>query len=417
MVFEKVGLKNLKLPTMNIPFLRTGKKGPPQAKNKNQSYMMVFGFLGALMFLGSLVFFSAAYFLQTLLVISVLVGVMPIIVFQYLNFKRIKLIETYLPDFLRDVAESNRSGMPLVRAMESASHGAYGPLADEMNIVSAQISWGVPFEETLMKFAERIKSKLVNQAVTIIVQSHRSGGNIADILETVSTDIKTLKRIESERKSKLKIYLISIYMIFFLFLGIIVTLTVTFVPSTPELNKAAGLLGGTPSPLSEDDFKNFFFHLSLIQAFFAGLIGGQMGEGNVLSGVKHSIALLVVTIAVFQLFLAPPSFINKLAETITRIPVGSQNVESSAAAFTIYDSVTSSDLVTKIQAIATQKHLQGYDSLVPEQISFLTSACAPCLSGDIQVANFSVVVKKPAKITYNVISLATKGYKVIIGGK
>jgi flagellar protein FlaJ len=415
MVFEKgFNLKKLKLPKIDIPFLK--KKGPPKAQNKAQFYVIVFGFLGALLFLGSLVFFGNAYFLQTLLVLSVLVGVLPLVILQYMNFKRAKQIELFLPDFLRDVAESNRSGMPLVRAIESASHGAYGPLTEEMTMVSAQISWGVPFEETLEKFAERIKSRLVKQAITIIVQSHRSGGNIADILETVSTDVKTLKRIEGERKSKLKIYLISIYMIFFLFLGIIVTLTITFIPATPELNKAAGLLGGTPSPLSEDDFKNYFFHLSLIQAFFAGLIGGQMGEGNVLSGVKHSVALLVVTIAVFQLFLAPPPFGQRLAETITKIPPGSQNVESSTTAFTIYDSVTSADVLERVKQIALEKRLQGYDELDSETISFSYSDCVPCTSGDLEVTDFAIIVRSPSKITYNVISIHDS-YKVIIGGK
>lgn len=397
-----------------VKLFKKGLKFEFKFKIKNP-LVLSFGVIGVSLFIVSVLFLSNTYFFQSLLVISLLLGGLPFVITQYVTYRRAKEIEVNLPDFLRDVAESNRSGMPLVRAIETASKGSYGALSVEMKLISSQISWGVPFEDTMEKFAARIKSKLVRQAVTIIVESHRSGGNIADILETVSTDIKTLKRIEIERKSKLKIYLISIYMIFLLFLGIIITLTITFVPATPDLNKAAGLLGGTPSSLSEDDFKNFFFHLSLIQAFFAGLIGGQMGEGNVLSGVKHAFALIIITIVSFQIFLAPPLFSDRLASVIVKIPLGSVNVESSPSQFTIFQSVTSSDIATKVIDIAQGKKISGFEDLKADKIVFSATECAPCLRGDIVVDTYSVVVNKPTKIIYNVVALGG-AYRVIIGG-
>jgi uncharacterized membrane protein (DUF485 family) len=274
----------------------------------------------------------------------------------------------------------------------------------------------VPFEETLRRFAERVKSKLVRQAILIIIESHKSGGEIAEILETVSTDIKTLKRIEMERKSKLRVYLVSMYFIFLLFLGIIAALLTTFVPATPQLNEAAGLLGGTPSNMSEEDFKQFFFHLCLIQAFFAGLIGGQMGEGSVISGIKHSIVLIVVTLVVFQLFLASPKLIDKVSDSIIRIPPTTVSAQSVRTAFTIFESTSSNEVVEMVKKKAKDKKLVGYDNMLPTDLTFVASSCIPCERGDVVVSENAVIVNKPSKVTYSVIGMSKAKYRVIIGG-
>lgn len=384
-------------------------------KFPKQRYALILTGIGFLMVGITLIFLQGSVFYQTILIISILIAGVPFLISQYLTYKRAKEIEENLPDFLRDVAESNRSGMPLARAIETATRGSYGALSQEMSIVSSQISWGVPFEETLMKFARRIKSKLVNQAITIVVESHRSGGNIADVLETVSTDIKTLKRIESERRSKLKIYLISIYFIFLLFLGIIVTLTTTFVPATPELNKAAGILGGVGSPLSEEDYKNFFFHLCLIEAFFAGLIGGQMGEGRIIAGFKHSVVLILLTVVVFQVFLPVEPFSSKAANTILKIlPTGS-SVESSPTVFTIYESTTTTDIAKLVVERARERGIFGYEEFEAGDIAFSIADCEPCLRGDITVTPHSIIVHRSTKISYHIIGQYGK-YTIVIGG-
>lgn len=384
-------------------------------KHGYQRYMLILTGIGILMTLITVIFLQGYVFYQSLLIVSILIAGLPFVIGQYLMYKRVKEIEENLPDFLRDVAESNRAGMPLASALENATRGSYGTLSHEMKIVSSQISWGVPFEEALIKFSSRIKSKLVSQAITIIVESHRSGGNIADVLETVSTDIKTLKRIEHERKSKLKIYIISIYFIFLLFLGIIVTLTTTFVPATPELNKAAGIFGGVASPLSEGDYKNFFFHLCLIEAFFAGIIGGQMGEGNIIAGFKHSVVLILLTVIVFQIFIPTESFTSKSADTILKILPSGSSVESSPTAFTIYESTTATDIAKLVMERARERGIPGYEEFEAGDITLSISDCGPCARGDITVTNHSVIVHRPTKIIYHIIGQYGK-YTIIISG-
>src|SRR3989338_2227133 len=101
--------------------------------------MYAITFVAIIASLITLLQFRNATFFQTLLIVDLLGVFTPIIVLNYLNYRRTKLIEAHLPDFLRDVAESNRSGLTLEKAIESAAKGQYGPLTEEMHIVSAQI--------------------------------------------------------------------------------------------------------------------------------------------------------------------------------------------------------------------------------------------------------------------------------------
>jgi flagellar protein FlaJ len=45
--------------------------------------------------------------------------------------------------------------------------------------------------------------------------------------------------------------------------------------------------------LSPQQARTLFFHMSVIQALFSGLVAGKMGEGTVSAGLKHSVVLLV----------------------------------------------------------------------------------------------------------------------------
>jgi len=357
--------------------------------------------IGVVMILATVALLMNLVYFQTIFVVSLLVTFTPLILLNYIEYKRVKLIELFLSDFLRDVAESNRSGMPLERSIESAAEGSYGPLTEEMRIVSSQISWGVPFEDAMLKFSKRTKSKLVQQTMLIIVESYRSGGDIADILETVSSDIRSLKDIESKRRSDLQIYVISTYFIFFLFLAIILVLSKSFVPATPQLNNVAQMVGGTVSKVSEDDFITFFFHLSLIEAFFAGLVSGQMGEGSITAGFKHSFILIVVTLLSFQIFLAPEPFASRLATEISRLPPTTMSASSAEMPYTLFSDTTAQDVATMVKAMNKDK--PGWEEFSDKSITFTYSDCKPCDRGDLVVQNNFIIVKKPTKVMYRLI--------------
>ena len=369
--------------------------------------------VGIMMILATFIFLLNSMYFQTVLIVSLLVSFTPIILLNYLEYKRVKEIELNLADFLRNVAESTRSGMPLEKAIASSAEGNYGPLTEEMSIVSSQISWGLPFEDALLKFSKRIKSKLVQQTILIVVESYRSGGDIADILETVSEDIRSLKDIEAKRSSDLQIYVISTYFIFFLFLAIILILSKSFVPATPQLAGVAKLVGGTVSSVTEEDYLVYFFHLSLIEAFFAGLVSGQMGEGNIIGGFKHAFILVIVTLVAFQIFLAPDPFAARVAGEITKLPPSVTSASTDELPYTIATDTTAEDIAKRVNASVGAR--AGWESFSKDKIEFTYSDCDACRRGDLVIQKEFIIVKKPTKALYSV-SVANGFYTINIRG-
>ncbi len=387
-------------------------------KNTTKEEKIVVGvtLIGIVMAILTLMLLPGQEIFQFMFIGSVLIAAFPFAMYQYWLYMRVSKIEKHLPDYLRDVSESIKAGVTLPRAIEMSTRGIYGPLSEEMDKTAAQISWGVPFEEAMRKFGERSNSPLAKRAVTIIIETYNSGGDIAEILETVGKDLKTLKKLRERRRSKLKTYTYTTYFIFFIFLGIMALLTVSFVPATPDLNKAAHMMGGTPTEISPTEFKNFFFHLAMIQAFFAGMIAGQMGTGKIIAGVKHAAILLAVTLITFQLILAPPGFTESVASEIVKIPPGTQGIESGTLIITLSQTVETSDIARATRELAEEQEIRGYSQLRGENIVFMARECIPCQDGRLIVDPDMIQVNQRSEVQVRVVSQRDGGFRVELGG-
>lgn len=53
------------------------------------------------------------------------------------------------------------------------------------------------------------------------------------------------------------------------------------------------------SDIPIEKYRMVFFHAGVIQAFCSGLVAGQMGEDDVLSGLKYAIVMTFIAVVVF----------------------------------------------------------------------------------------------------------------------
>jgi flagellar protein FlaJ len=58
----------------------------------------------------------------------------------------------------------------------------------------------------------------------------------------------------------------------------------------------------TPT-MTPAEMQRIFFHLSLIQGLFGGLVAGKMGEGSMSAGLKHSLVMMLLSFVALKFFL------------------------------------------------------------------------------------------------------------------
>ncbi len=280
------------------------------------------------------------------IILSIFITIVPQLIFNYVNFRKLKEIELRFPHFLRDIVESTRAGMPLHKAIIFSSHTDYGALSPDIKKMAHQLSWNVNIIKVLEQAKERLKkSQTLSRVFRILIETYNSGGSIDSTLNSLSSTMMTIQDTEKERKSTLNQYVIAMYVISLVFLGIIVGINWLMVPifqamATPSAGVSPVGLGSvitnpcntcvygadvacTPCGIytgicsifgSESTsigcyYLALFFSISIIQSMMGGLVAGQIGEGSVVAGIKHSLILVCMTIAAFFI-LVPLGFIG-----------------------------------------------------------------------------------------------------------
>lgn len=231
---------------------------------------------------------------SSVLMIAIIMFIAPIALIRYYDISKIKTLEDFFPQFMRDLVESVRSGMTLPQAIDSVSENDYGHLSYHVKKLNAQLNWGIPFDKALMNFSKGTRSKLIGRIASTIIESHRFGGNITSIFEAISSTSIEIERLREERRLYLNSQLITGYVIFFVFLVVIIGLQKFLVPTLTEV--AVEETTTSPETKQEviDEYVVIFRNLIILQGLFAGLVIGKMAEGVIVGGVKHSLFLMII---------------------------------------------------------------------------------------------------------------------------
>jgi flagellar protein FlaJ len=242
------------------------------------------------MFWGTMIFDEFLFF-------AVITAVFPPAVLGYIDYKWRKAIDEHLPDLFRSIVQAQETGMTLMQALEEASKRNYGPLTAELKKMTAQISWGMTFEEALIALGKRVNTVLMQRTVPLIIEASRSGGHVEKVFDPLGKFVQTTLLLNKERRNQTRPYVAIIYVAFFVFLFTIILLFKSFflgMEGLPMLGTAV---------MSPHEMERIFFQMTSIQAFFGGLVAGKMGEGTINAGLKHSLVMMFCGYIVLKLFL------------------------------------------------------------------------------------------------------------------
>ena len=206
--------------------------------------------------------------------------------------KRAGEIENSIPDFLRQLSSMLKVGLSLENALIDMSNHGKGPLYDELRRVVVEIRMGKSLEESFNNMAMRLNSKDLERSFKIILNAHKSGGSLSDIILDVSDDLRAMLVLKRERKASV--------MMSIMFLVIASTVAAPFALGMVgvyssfmmELGKGGAIC--EVAPLAAEIYL-------IIHSICAGFLIALIMYGDLKKGLRYSIPIVSFAFLVFYL--------------------------------------------------------------------------------------------------------------------
>lgn len=222
-------------------------------------------------------------------------------------------LETALPDFLTLVASNIKAGMTLDQAMWYSAKPEFGVLSDEVKVNIKSSFSGESLEDTLDTLSSRFDSKVFKRTILLLKQASATGGELTDVLERTSEDVRNTIIMKKEIAASLVLY-----EIFVLFASIIGTpflfavaskLIEVFERISPQAGGVSGAVGGpfttfssvslSGPVISSSDFFWFSIPTIFVTALISSFIVSVIRTGSKNQGMKYFPFVLVLSYIVY----------------------------------------------------------------------------------------------------------------------
>ncbi len=227
--------------------------------------------------------------------------------------ERRKDLETALPDFLTLVASNIKAGMTLDQAMWYSAKPEFGVLSDEVKAKIKSSFSGESLEDTLDRLSLRFDSKVFKRTILLLKQATATGGELTDVLERTSDDVRNTIIMKKEIAASLVLY-----EIFVLFAAVIGTpflfavaskLIEIFERIAPHVSGVPSMTGGPFTTfsnitfagpvISSSDFFWFSIPTIFVTALISSFIVSVIRTGSKSEGVKYFPFVLILSYLVY----------------------------------------------------------------------------------------------------------------------
>jgi tight adherence protein B len=134
----------------------------------------------------------------------------------YVAFRRGRRLRSFneqLGDTINLMVNSIRAGYSILQAMRAVSEEMGPPASEEFGRVVQEVQLGIPLEEALRHMLRRVPSEDLDMMITAINVQREVGGNLAEVLESISFTIRERIRIKGEIRALTAQSRISGYMV------------------------------------------------------------------------------------------------------------------------------------------------------------------------------------------------------------
>jgi tight adherence protein B len=156
----------------------------------------------AMIFMSTVVLAFVGWLLQPNIVSAIIGGVIGFFVPRFYVKRqqtvRLNKFNDQLGDMLSLMVNGLRAGYSTMQAMEAVSRELPTPISDEFHRVVQEMQIGIPMEKALDNLLRRIPSDDLDFVITAINVQREVGGNLSEILDTISFTIRERVRIKGE---------------------------------------------------------------------------------------------------------------------------------------------------------------------------------------------------------------------------
>lgn len=157
----------------------------------------------ALIFLSIAIVGGFAWIIGGRNIISFLIGavigyILPGLYVRQQQTRRLNRFNDQLSDMLNLMVNGLRAGYSTLQAMEAVSKELPVPICDEFRRVVQEMQIGIPMDAALQNLLRRIPSDDLDFVVTAINVQREVGGNLSEILDTISFTIRERVKIKGE---------------------------------------------------------------------------------------------------------------------------------------------------------------------------------------------------------------------------
>jgi len=292
------------------------------------------GFFNSYGFFSSLVFFFFSFLiLKSNLLLCSLYFLLIFLAFHLVPYyllvlsadRRARYIEDVLPDVLQTTSANLRAGMPLSIAFWQSANPELGPMAEEINRVSAEIFAGKSFVQAIDDMSKRVKSTILLRVAALIGEGVKAGGNMADLLDGIAENLRSMKGIREEISAKVKGYYASILfgisigtpLLLALALNLVANIQVmtqqmgtifqevpptTTIMQIPLAGMVLAFLKGGTTTIDIALLELYAYIVIVASSVFGGVLVSVVIHGKEISSIKYIPLLLGISLVLFFIF-------------------------------------------------------------------------------------------------------------------
>lgn len=244
-------------------------------------------------------------------VVPILIVSIPLALFHDLKKRRQKKIMGRFPDKLNSIADANKMGLSFTESLKRTSKTSAGYISEELETTYNDIRWNTDTDYALTKFAKRVEVPEISRSIKLIIEARASTGEIHKVLKIAADDAKARLDLRKHRRLQASQHMSIVVLGFFVYLFILIILDSSFIQpigtqvGDVTLDGNIDAQAGAAVPVEQipvDEYRMLFFHSVVVQSVGNGLIAGKISNNDLLSGLKYSIAFLIIGTVAFMVF-------------------------------------------------------------------------------------------------------------------